>query len=125
MSNDKMSKDKTSNGTKRRTEKTLKGTKKWRMEKKPNGKNAEWEKRSNSKKHRIEKTTNGKNAEWDKTSNRKKADWWKKCRMEKNIEKHLEKSAHVHVDMGRFLQIYIHGFIIVSNSLYYNSKKFN
>ncbi len=41
------------------------------MEKMLNGKNVDWDKRSNSKKHRLEKTSSGKNAEWDKMSNGK------------------------------------------------------
>jgi hypothetical protein len=54
--------EKTSNGTKHGMEKTLNGTKGRTV------RNAEWKK------------PNGKNAEWDKMSNgEKQAAWWKKC----------------------------------------------
>ncbi len=93
--NDKMSKDKTPNGTKHRMEKTPNGTKR-RMELTSNGtkgrmgQNIEWKKRPNGTKRRMEKHRMGqnvewKNTEWDKMSNVKTSNGTK-CRMEISSE---------------------------------------
>ncbi len=114
-SNDKTSKDKTSNGTKHRMEKTPNGTKR-RMELTPNGtkgrmeQNVEWkkhwmEKTPNRTKRRMEKRRMGqkvecKNTEWDKTSNGKNAECEKTS---------TGNNVHVHVHVPVRVRVHGHG----------------